>query len=309
MRTMPRRAAFLSLACALLAVCTLASATPAAAQIRASELGTVSQTVDGTKIIVEYSRPRARGRTVLFGTRVVQWNEVWTPGANFATTLSVNKDVTLSGAKVPKGQYSVWMVVREKGDWTMVLDPRVRLFHMAHPDSTAAQIRFPIKVEQSTPAVDALTWSFPDVRSGGATMHMQWGTYRAIVDVGVQPSLTYTLPSTESTQYIGRYAGREADDSAPKTPWNMVVLYEEGMLKAEFDPADTYMNRFVLIRLAPDLFTAGLYQKGEIVGNGEVYEVLRPDMMITFKRTDGKIVGFDVRNGDDKLDFKAVRTP
>ena len=48
------------------------------AQVRASEHGVVSQTVNGTTITIDYSRPVARGRDSLFG-RVVHWGEVWTP--------------------------------------------------------------------------------------------------------------------------------------------------------------------------------------------------------------------------------------
>jgi len=92
----------------------------------------VSQTVDGTKLTVTYSRPRARTRDSLFG-KVVKWNEVWTPGANMATSLEVNKSVKLDGHPVPKGKYSVWMVVRPTGNWTFVLDPRSDLYHEAHP--------------------------------------------------------------------------------------------------------------------------------------------------------------------------------
>jgi len=106
---------------------------PLSAQIRASEIGVMSQTIDGTKLTVEYSRPRARGRDPLFGTKAVQWDEVWTPGANYATTLEVDRNIKLNGKSVPKGKYSVWMVVKKTGDWTMVLDPRVRLYHMEHP--------------------------------------------------------------------------------------------------------------------------------------------------------------------------------
>src|SRR4051812_29853453 len=119
-----------------------ATSSAALAQIRASELASVSQTVDGTRITIEYSRPRVRGRKQLFGTKLIEWNEVWTPGANYATTLETNRDITLSGHAVPKGKYSVWMVVRQKRPWTFVLDPRARLFHMAHPDSASNQIRF-----------------------------------------------------------------------------------------------------------------------------------------------------------------------
>src|SRR5512143_914055 len=93
------------------------------AQIRASELATVSQVIDGTEIKLEYSRPRARGRDSLFGGEV-KWNEVWTPGANYATTLEINRDIRLDGHPVSKGKYSVWLVVRQSGPWTMMLDPR-----------------------------------------------------------------------------------------------------------------------------------------------------------------------------------------
>ena len=75
-----------------------ASPSAAAAQIRASEIGTMSQIIDGTKITMEYSRPRARGRDQLFG-HVVHWNEVWTPGANWATTFETNKNITLNGVR------------------------------------------------------------------------------------------------------------------------------------------------------------------------------------------------------------------
>ena len=43
----------------------------AGAQIRSSERGMASQTVDGTVITVDYARPQARGRRVIFG--VVYW--------------------------------------------------------------------------------------------------------------------------------------------------------------------------------------------------------------------------------------------
>src|SRR5207253_2946033 len=101
-------------------------AVDAHAQIRASEMSTFSQMIDGTKISMSYSRPRGRGRDTLFGSKKgVRWDEVWTPGANYATTFEVNRPVRIDGHAVKAGTYSVWMVVRKSGDWTMVLDPKV----------------------------------------------------------------------------------------------------------------------------------------------------------------------------------------
>ena len=283
----------------------LAAPSPARAQIRASELATVSQTIDGTKLTVAYSRPRARGRAPLFGNRkVVRWDEVWTPGANWATTLDVSRDVTLDGRRVPKGTYSVWMVVRESGDWTVVLDPRARRFHMQPPDSTAAQVRFPTRPEPA-PFAEVLTWSFPDLRASGGTLAMHWGTTRVAMKLDVAPSLAVGLPAPDAAPYVGEYAFTEVDSAGRKGKTSgFRVLYEQGTLKGEFVPADAYMGRFALIRVAPDVFAPGLYD-----AKGEIYEVLRPDMMITFTRDAGRPARFEVRDDSDALWGLGTRKP
>ena len=97
------------------------------AQPRASERGTVTQMVNGTRITIDFSRPVARGRDNLFGG-VVHWGELWTPGANWATTLEIDKSIELNGHTVPAGKYSVWM--RPQPDtWTVFLNRDVRLYH------------------------------------------------------------------------------------------------------------------------------------------------------------------------------------
>jgi Protein of unknown function (DUF2911) len=275
-----------------------------AAQIRASELGTMTQVIDGTKISVTYSRPRTRGRPKLFGTSAAHWGEVWTPGANWATVLEVSKDVTLNGRAVPKGKYSVWMVLRETGDWTTVLDPNWHIFHMDPPDSSATQIRISTPVDQA-PFVDVLTWSMPQLSVSGGTLAMQWGTTRASLKVAVTPSLEVTMPAADAQAYVGRYEYRAAKP-APGTSGvsAFIVTYENNTLKARWDPNDNYMQTFAMIRVGPDMFTPGLYDK-----DGTIYEVLRPDMMFTFKRVAGQPVSFAVRLEDDSLEATGTRKP
>ena len=43
----------------------------AAAQVQASELATLSQVVDGTRMTIQGSRPRGRERAILFGSKDV----------------------------------------------------------------------------------------------------------------------------------------------------------------------------------------------------------------------------------------------
>ena len=276
----------------------------AAAQIRASELGTMTQVIDGTKISLTFSRPRTRGRAKLFGTPAAHWGETWTPGANWATLLEVSKDVTLNGRTVPKGKYSVWMVLRETGDWTTVLDPNWHLFHMEPPDSLATQIRISTPVSQA-PFVDVLTWSMPELSASGGTLAMQWGTTRASLKVSVTPSLEVTMPEAEAQAYVGRYEYRMAKPAPGSTGVSVfIVTYENKTLKARWDPNDDYMQTFALIRVGPDIFAPGIYDK-----DGTVYEVLRPDMMFTFRRAAGRPVSFDVRLEDDALEATGTRKP
>jgi hypothetical protein len=276
---------------------------PSAAQIRASELGTTSQVIDGTKLTVTYSRPRTRGRTKLFGTPAAHWGETWTPGANWATTLEVSKAVTINGREVPAGKYSVWMILKEQGDWTTVLDPEFHRFHMEPPDSAARQIRFPVKIDQA-PFVDVLTWSFPELTVSGGTLAMQWGATRATMKVAVQPTLQITLAEAEARPYVGRYKyttmmGRDSGKVS-----GFVVSYENGVLKGEYDPTVDWMGRFALIRVGPDIFVPGLYDE-----KGEIYEVLRPDMVITFTRVNGRPMTFEERWEDDTLGGTGKRLP
>jgi hypothetical protein len=279
------------------------AAAPLAAQIRASEPASVSQTIDGTKITIEYSRPRLRGRKEIFGTNNVKWNETWTPGANYATTLDASNDISLDGHAVPKGKYSVWMVVRKSGPWTFVLDPRVKLFHTEHPDSTAQQIRFPVKA-QNSPVTEVLTWSFPEISITGATIEMAWVKTRVTVNATVKPSLDLQLSAADAAPYVGRYVFEPMTKSDSLSPSHFNITHENGVLKGEFDPVDSYMKKFALIRVAPDLFAPGIYDE-----KGALYEVLRPDLMVEFTRTNGAVSAFEMRDDQDKSQGKATRVP
>ena len=279
---------------------TLAGALPAAAQVRASELGTVSQIIDGTRISLEYSRPRARGRTDLFGGEI-KWQEVWTPGANFATTLEVSRDVQIDGHPVPKGKYSVWMVVRPGGKWTFVLDPRHRIYHMAHVDSTIRQIRFPVRAE-SAPFTEVLTWGFPANRANGATLDMRWGSVRVPLDITVQPSYRLALSREQALPYLGTYEYRRSGTPAHASAIALTIAWQDSMLVMRQVPKDEYYEGAALIRIREGWFIPG------IMDEGKLFDALY-DMVFEFTVANGKAVSFQVRSEADQLIGSGTRRP
>lgn len=292
-----------------LLLATLGSAlTPAEtrAQIKASELQSIAQTVDGTTVRVTYSRPRMRGRWPIFGTKAVQWGEVWTPGANWATVLEVNKDVTLSGVRVPKGKYGVWMIVDTSATWTMLLDPKWKQYHTDHPKPNDTQIRVTVRADTKAPREEVLTWSFPAISVRGGTLAMHWADVRVVADFTVEPSISELLPEAEARPYLGTF--ELTNGTTGKVDAKMIVTYARGGLKARFDPNDNYLKTFALMRTGPQVFTVGLYESAEVYAGGEIYEVLKPDMMFTFKVVGG-VLTLECRGEDDELYFTGKKLP
>lgn len=145
----------------------------AAAQIRASERGSVSQEADGTTITIDYGRPSAKGRALFGG--IVHWDALWTPGANWATTLKADKNVSIDGHALPAGTYSVWAIPRA-ARWTIVLAKTAQRFHTNPPPSDDEQLRFDVRPDSAATHVEMLTWTFPEVRADTIIARMQWGT-------------------------------------------------------------------------------------------------------------------------------------
>jgi hypothetical protein len=283
------------------------------AQVMASERSTVSQTIDGTTSTITYYRPRARGRKGLFGSRI-RWGEVWTPGANQATTLSVNKDITLEGKPVPKGTYSVWIVV-DRGPWEMVLDKDTTLFHTQGPKQRAGQIRFPINREKR-PFMETLTWWFPEFNTGGATLALQWDTVYVPLRVRVAPSYSTAVAPEVSRRLVGVYqltmepepVSTDTTLSAPiETNAREVrfTLRQQGSeLRGVMDPpmytSEEGYRDWIVLPTRGGWFNLGRIHKGELV---EVFDFFQ----IQFDAAGDVAKGFEIRAPNDQLIGKGTR--
>jgi hypothetical protein len=167
-----RRGATAALAACATVAFGLRPALARAQRINASQHGIVAQALDSATITVEYDRPVARGRTPF--PDVVRWGRVWTPGANWATTIEVDSPVHIDGNPLPAGKYSVWMIPRPD-EWTVILSRNARRFHTQPPSSGDDEARFAVKPTTGA-HMETLTFYFPIVTSDSATLDMHWGT-------------------------------------------------------------------------------------------------------------------------------------
>ena len=143
---------------------------------------TTRASIGGATLVVDYSRPFRRGRTLIGD--VIPFGYVWRTGANAATQFSTSAPITLAGIAMPAGKYTLWtipkpdgatlIVNKQTGQWGTEYDPRQDLGRAPlHGDSAATS------VEQFTIGIDST-----DGRRGRLTL--AWGTFRWAAPIEVR---------------------------------------------------------------------------------------------------------------------------
>ena len=155
---------------ALLLAAPLAGQENAIPRVPISPRGAEEIAVGNGTMRVEYGRPFAKKRKVFGG--LVPWGKVWRTGANAATTLRLDVDVTLGTAALAKGTYSLytlpgpkeWQLIvnRQTGQWGTEYDPRKDL------------ARIPMKVLSLHDPLEAMTISFLPEDAFRGTLRISW---------------------------------------------------------------------------------------------------------------------------------------
>ena len=169
------------MATTVLALTPIGMLTVSAQAIPFSQHGTVRQRVGVTDIVISYNRPVARGRQLFPG--VVAWGKPWTPGADSATQIRFTRDVLVEGHAVPAGEYSVWLIPREVGDWILILHRAARAFHLPYPGEDGEAIRTPVAATTGE-HMDALAFYFPVVARDSTVLRVHWG--RTVVPIRIR---------------------------------------------------------------------------------------------------------------------------
>lgn len=153
---------------------------------RASPHEQATITVAGKKITIEYGRPYKKGRDLFGG--LVPWGQVWRTGADEATTLTTEADLTIGNLKVPKGKYSLFTIPTEKAkEWPLIVNKEADQWGAYKYDKTKDLGRTTLKVEGAAASVEQLTVGLeaqPDKKS--ALIKFSWDKTVASTLIKVQ---------------------------------------------------------------------------------------------------------------------------
>jgi len=143
----------------------------------------------GLQINVSYSQPSKRGR-LIFGEEAAgalqPYGKYWRLGANAATEITFNKNITFAGQPVSAGSYRMYAVPgAESFKITLNSEVGVTFFAAFEPDHSLDVLTVDIPVESLLAEAEMFTISF-ESDSAGVNMNMAWDKTLLQVPIGIR---------------------------------------------------------------------------------------------------------------------------
>ncbi|NUS48341.1 MAG: DUF2911 domain-containing protein [Gemmatimonadaceae bacterium] len=139
---------------------------------------TARATIGTAHVWVDYGRPALRGRNVWVNG--VLGDTIWRTGANAATQLRTDADITIGGTPVPAGIYSLWTRTTSRGYELIVNKQAGQWGTEYHPDRDLARI--PLRETTIAAPMERFTIAL-DPQAG---LVMTWGTKQLSVPIGAR---------------------------------------------------------------------------------------------------------------------------
>ena len=172
--------AVLRCTCAL----TLAAGIVAAQSPPAQATGTIG----GKKLSIKYSAPSVRGRKIFVPGGVISHDPtypVWRAGANDATAFHTDADLDVGGLRVPKGDYTLWILIKDPEAWELIINKETGQWGMSY---TAAQDLGRVKMTMAKPPapIEKMKYTLADLGGNKGKLQLEWENHIASVAITVK---------------------------------------------------------------------------------------------------------------------------
>lgn len=134
-----------------------------------------------SRIAISYGQPHARGRQI--AGRLIPLDTVWRFGANTATALHTDVDITLGDLKIPRGDYTLFVLYRTSG-WQLIVNRGTAMWGTDY-DAAKDLGRVPLTVRTMAEPEESLTmYLVPDSARPAdgyadlsGVLRIKWGTF------------------------------------------------------------------------------------------------------------------------------------
>lgn len=136
----------------------------------------------GTHFIIRYHAPAVRERTIWGG--LVPYDEVWVTGAHSATSLEIDKEITINGTKVPSGKYALF-TIPGKEQWTIIINRNWDQHLADEYDTTEDLVRLQVKPQTLPNVQERLKYTISQNGDSKATIDIRWEKVKVTLPVDI----------------------------------------------------------------------------------------------------------------------------
>jgi Protein of unknown function (DUF2911) len=138
-----------------------------------------SQTVDGKTVSIHYNAPSMRGRKIFGG--LVPYDKVWRTGANPATLLKTDVNLTIGTATVPAGSYTLY-TLPSTGIWKLIINKQTGQWGTKY-DQSQDLARVDMKTETLSSPQEVMSITLEPFQGNTSSLHVRWDTTDVSVPV------------------------------------------------------------------------------------------------------------------------------
>jgi hypothetical protein len=154
-----------------------------------SPAATESATIAGKAITVTYSSPGVKGRAGhIFAKDGLIGHDptypVWRAGANAATKLHTDADITLGSLKVPQGDYALYVDVSDADNWVLVVNKQTGQWGTVH-DAAQDLGRVNMTMTKPLALVENLKYTLTGLGGTTGKLTLEWENHSASVLIAV----------------------------------------------------------------------------------------------------------------------------
>lgn len=135
------------------------------------------QIPSGATIIIDYSQPSIKGRTIGKDLEPME-GKVWRTGANEATIFETDKDVTIDGQQLPAGKYGFFTIFNGK-DVTLIFNKNWNQWGAFSYKESEDQLRVKTHYEETDTPFEKMTFTI----NPEGEVNLFWGNRKVTFQV------------------------------------------------------------------------------------------------------------------------------
>jgi hypothetical protein len=146
---------------------------------------TASGKIGNAMLTIKYCAPSVRGRQIFGEGGLVMKDPnapIWRAGANDSTAFHTSADVMIAGLAVPKGDYTLYVNVKDPDAWELVINKQTGQWGLTYD---AAMDLGRVKMEMSKPPapIEVLKYTISSTGGNKGTIQLAWEKHIASVAV------------------------------------------------------------------------------------------------------------------------------